>query len=339
MKMDQLSSLVRILLLVCAAALAVVLFVPMWRIELDAPQYPEGLTLLIFTNKLGGNIDIVNGLNHYIGMKTLHAADFIEFALLPYFVGFFAVLALIVAIVAKPKLLYVFFILFMSFALISMVDFWRWEYNYGHDLNPDAAIIVPGMSYQPPLIGFKQLLNFGAYSIPDIGGWIFVGVGIISLIAVLITRSKKIIPSSNLTFIAFISCFLLSSCNNTPEAIKYGIDNCYSCKMTISDLRYGAEILTKKGRTYKFDDCYCMLSFLKTKTIDPAEIKGIFMTNFTGKHQLLNVEESVMLQSDAIRAPMGGNIIAADQIDSINKLKEQFPGNHLLWSEIYKSEK
>ena len=58
-----------------------------------------------------------------------------------------------------------------------MYDFWRWEYNYGHNLNPDAAIIVPGMAYQPPLIGFKQLLNFGAYSMPDIGGWIFVSAG------------------------------------------------------------------------------------------------------------------------------------------------------------------
>ncbi len=67
------------------------------------------------------------------------------------------------------------FVLFVCFGMVAMADFWKWEYNYGHTLNPDAAIIVPGMSYQPPLIGFKQLLNFGAYSIPDTGGWIFVG--------------------------------------------------------------------------------------------------------------------------------------------------------------------
>ena len=55
----------------------------MWRIELNAPQYPEGLIMLIYPNKLGGNVDIINGLNHYIGMKTLHTEDFIEFTLLP----------------------------------------------------------------------------------------------------------------------------------------------------------------------------------------------------------------------------------------------------------------
>lgn len=333
---DQLSNLVRLLLLLCAASLTVVLFVPMWRIELDAPQYPEGLILLIFTNKLGGNVDIVNGLNHYIGMKTLHASDFIEFTVLPYFVGFFAVLALLVAIVAKPKLLYFFFGLFIAFAILSMVDFWRWEYHYGHDLNPDAAIVVPGMSYQPPLIGFKQLLNFGAFSIPDIGGWIFVAVGIISLIAVILTRRKNKISISTTLIFLVISCLSLSSCNKAPEALKYGNDNCFSCKMTISDQRYGAEIISKKGRVYKFDDSFCMLAYLKTKELDQNMIQSIYITSFTGKHQLINVEEALLLQSESVRGPMGGNIIASDQIDSINKLKEQFPGNHLLWSEIYR---
>ena len=73
-----------------------------------------------------------------------------------------------------------------------MADFWRWEYNYGHELNPDAAIKVPGMSYQPPLIGYKQLLNFGAYSVPDIGGWIFIVVGITLLtLSILAYRSNS----------------------------------------------------------------------------------------------------------------------------------------------------
>jgi len=336
MKNNQLSGLVRILLLLSSAALALVLFVPMWRIELDAPQYPEGLTLLIYANKLGGNVDIVNGLNHYIGMKTLHASDFLEFTLLPYFISFFALLALLVAIFARPKLLYTFFILFMLFAIISMVDFWRWEYNYGHELNPDAAIIVPGMSYQPPLIGFKQLLNFGAYSIPDIGGWIFVSVGLIGLYAVIVTKRKKFSSTAIVTMITIFTSTLFSSCNTGPEALKYGSDNCFSCKMTISDIRFGAEIVTKKGRVYKFDDSFCMIAYLKTKELASSEIKHIYMTNFTGTHQLIDVDEAVMLQSDQLRGPMGGNIAAADQIDSINKMKDKFPGNHLLWSEIIK---
>ncbi len=336
MKKDRLTIVVRTLMILCAAALALVLFVPMWRIELSAPQYPEGLTLLIYSNKLGGNVDIVNGLNHYIGMKTLHAADFMEFTLLPYFVLFFALLALVVAIIGRPKLLFFFFILFVLFAILSMVDFWRWEYNYGHELNPDAAIIVPGMSYQPPLIGFKQLLNFGAYSIPDIGGWMFVLVGIVSLLCVIITKKKKLISGNRFGMIILIVCTFFTSCSVGAEALKYGSDNCFSCKMTISDQRFGAEIITKKGRVYKFDDSFCMLAYLKTNILTTGEIKKMYITNFSGNHQLLDVEQALILQSATLRAPMGGNLAATDQIDSINKIKNQFPGNQIIWAEIIK---
>lgn len=79
---------------------------------------------------------------------------------------------------------------FVLFGVVAMVDFWLWEYDYGHNLDPNAAIKVPGMAYQPPLIGFKQLLNFGAYSIPNIGGWLFVAAGVLLVIASVIEIKK-----------------------------------------------------------------------------------------------------------------------------------------------------
>ncbi|WP_312791917.1 hypothetical protein [Sphingobacterium sp.] len=173
------SALHRILLILSGLALVAVIFLPIWRIELDAAQYPEGLELQIYSNKLAGQVDIINGLNHYIGMKTLHAEDFIEFAVLPYLIVFFALAFLITGFLRNSKLLYGLFFCFLLFGIAAMVDFYLWEYNYGHELDPSAPIKVPGMSYQPPLIGYKQLLNFGAYSIPDIGGWIFILCGVI----------------------------------------------------------------------------------------------------------------------------------------------------------------
>lgn len=190
----------RLLLLLCGIGLIAVLYVPMWRIDLSAPQYPEGLYLLIYANKLGGNVEIINGLNHYIGMKTLHAEDFIEFKILPYIILFFSFCFFLVAAIGKRRWMNLLFVLFILFGITAMVDFWKWEYNYGHNLNPDAAIIVPGMSYQPPLIGFKQLLNFGAYSIPDLGGWIFVGVGCVLLTCVIVSnRKSKLIKNEKAT--------------------------------------------------------------------------------------------------------------------------------------------
>lgn len=192
MKNNSLSKLSKILLITSGIGLIISIFVPLWAIYLEAPQYPEGLGMFLHANKITGDYEIINGLNHYIGMKEIHQEDFWEFKILPYALGFFAALAFLTVFLNNKKWLYFFAVLFLIFGVAFMVDFYLWEYDYGHNLNPNAAIVVPGMSYQPPLFGFKQLLNFGAYSYPDIGGWIMFGVGII-----LVVLSYLEIKSSN----------------------------------------------------------------------------------------------------------------------------------------------
>src|SRR5829696_3098017 len=137
MNHHKITTLSRLSLFLCAVALVVVLFVPMWRIDLQAPQYPEGLQLLIYPNKLAGNVDIINGLNHYIGMKTLHTDDFPEFKILPGIIIFFAAFFMITAFAGKRKWMNILFIVFVAFGTFAMIDFWRWEYNYGHNLDPN----------------------------------------------------------------------------------------------------------------------------------------------------------------------------------------------------------
>lgn len=339
MKAKKLSGLVRILLFVCALALVATLFVPLWRIDLDAPQYPEGLRLLIFANKLGGNVDIVNGLNHYIGMKTLHANDFVEFTVLPYLLGFFALAFLLIAITANKRLLNVLLVLFISFGVFAMFDFWRWEYNYGHNLNPDAAIIVPGMSYQPPLIGFKQLLNFGAYSVPAFGGWLIVSAGVLLVTCVVLAYKKhpKIILKNPAPIAqVLVIMILLNSCNAGPEAIKPGIDNCAYCKMMVTDLRYVSEIVTKKGRIFKFDDAHCLLSYLRNGQVQKEEIKDIYFADFSDSHPLVNSSKVIFLQSDALRSPMNGNIVAFTDEVNMHQAMKDFPGKILQLSDVIK---
>ena len=82
MKNNKFSNSIRVTLFICSILLIAVLFKPIWKIELSAPQYPEGLMMQISANGLGGDVAIINGLNHYIGMKTLHNEDFIEFKIL-----------------------------------------------------------------------------------------------------------------------------------------------------------------------------------------------------------------------------------------------------------------
>jgi len=338
MKTVRIQNWVRLVLLLCGGMLVAVLFFPMWRIDLQAPQYPEGLTLLIYPNKLAGNVDIINGLNHYIGMKTLHTEDFIEFRLLSYIIVFFALFFFIVAVAGKRKLLNILFVIFVCFGILAMYDFWRWEYNYGHNLNPDAAIIVPGMAYQPPLIGFKQLLNFGAYSIPDIGGWLFVSVGALLLVTVVAAwkNNKKYIVQLKTVAAIILLSITFASCNAGPDAIKPGVDNCYFCKMTVTDNKFGAELVTTKGKIYKFDDVHCILSYLKTKDIEAANIKDIYLTDFCSTHQLINVNKLLLLKSEDFRSPMGGNIAAFDNKDSLAKIQQHFPGAIVNWNELIK---
>ena len=185
MKENNLTILSKVLLVLVGLLFIGSLFVPMWRIELDAPQYPEGLMLQLHANKIGGDVDIINGLNHYIGMATLHTENFFEFKVLPYVFGTFAFISLILVFINNRKAVFGFLITFVLFVILSGIDFYRWNYEYGHNLDPNAAIKVPGMAYQPPLIGYKQLLNFGAYSIPDIGGWMLTGAGILLFVVVL----------------------------------------------------------------------------------------------------------------------------------------------------------
>jgi len=157
-----------------ASALLLVLYLtPLWRIQLHAPQYPEGLGLRIWVDRITGakpnDLNSINGLNHYIGMHAIEPGDFPELRLMPWLLAGLIGVGLLVALVGKRGPLYAWLQLIVLAGVAGMVDFYRWGYAYGHELDEHAAIKVPGMSYQPPVIGTKQLLNFHASSWPDIG--------------------------------------------------------------------------------------------------------------------------------------------------------------------------
>jgi copper chaperone NosL len=151
---------------------------PLWRIGLHAPQYPEGLGLRIWINRIAGagpnDLNSINNLNHYIGMHAIEPGDFPELRIMPWLLGGMIAVGLVVAVLGKRGALYAWLQLIVLAAVAGLVDFYRWGYTYGHELDEHAAIKVPGMSYQPPVIGTKQLLNFHASSWPDVGAWIAV---------------------------------------------------------------------------------------------------------------------------------------------------------------------
>ncbi|MEJ5304932.1 MAG: hypothetical protein WHV63_03215 [Ignavibacteria bacterium] len=183
------------IILIASLILVGVYFFPIWSIDLIAPQYPEGLGLKIWINEVTGkkenDLQNINGLNHYIGMKPINPDDIPELRIMPFVVGFMILFGLFNAFKGNKKTIYAWIIIFILLGAVGLYDFYIWEYNYGHNLNPDAPIKVPGMTYQPPLIGSKQLLNINAVSLPDIGSFIILISIALNVVALIIDKKKS----------------------------------------------------------------------------------------------------------------------------------------------------
>jgi copper chaperone NosL len=191
------SRLARVLTALAALTLLGLFIVPLWRIQLVAPQYPEGLGMRIGISDVQGagpnDLNNINGLNHYIGMKRITPTTIPELRYMPWIVGGLILFGLVAAVIGNRKVLFGWVATFGLAGVAGLIDFWHWEYDYGHNIDFQHAIIkIPGMTYQPPLMGVKQLLNFTAVSWPDIGAWLAFaafGVGVVAVLATLDMRA------------------------------------------------------------------------------------------------------------------------------------------------------
>jgi hypothetical protein len=198
---SRLSKRARILIFIAALLIIPAIFLPIWTITLVAPQYPQGIKMSIYANKLtehnpetGMTINtprLINGLNHYIGMHEIRPDEFKEFRWLPYTILAFSVLALVSAAVGRGLFATLGWILFILFAVFMIGDFYRWLYEYGHNLNPQAAIKID--PYMPPIIGWKQLANFKVISLPGSGSILMFFAAVLGpIILWLESRQKKL---------------------------------------------------------------------------------------------------------------------------------------------------
>lgn len=185
----------RVLSILTVLCLSMLFFFPLWEVTLIAPQYPDGVSMYIWIHQITGDtpgtLQNVNILNHYVGMKAIVPDSIPELTYFPYVVGFLMLSGLLVAWANNRKTYLTFFLVFGILAVLGIYDFYLWEYDYGHDLSPTAPIKVPGMSYQPPLLGEKYLLNFLAKSYPGLGG-LAMGLGLmLSFLSTFLSRRMK----------------------------------------------------------------------------------------------------------------------------------------------------
>lgn len=341
--MNKMSLSSRIIIAIGSLAMCILFFVPAWSIYLIAPQYPEGLSMQIWLYKITGQVEIINGLNHYIGMKHIKAEMFPEFSFLVYILGFFVLFGLMIALSGNRKWLFIYLVLSVIGGIAAMADFYMWGYDYGHDLDPSAAIQVPGLTYQPPLIGHKKLLNFDSYSYPDAGGWVVVAVtGIFFLIWFIEWRKHKkqkpMISKQKITSVSamLVIALFLTGCNPKPEKINFGKDNCAECKMTIMDPKFGGEIVTKKGKVYKFDDVHCIATFLKRRGVEMNDIHQTLFTDYNNSGEFIKVNDAEFVVSSQLKSPMGGNAAAFKNKEEAEKKSAEIEGSKRTnWATLY----
>ena len=185
----------RVLLLLAAAAVMVSVFFPLWKLHLVAPQYPEGLRLYIYPWKIqggglnGNDLNEINNLNHYIGMKTIQEADFTEMQVMPFMFGVFIMLALRAAVLGTMRAIIDLFMLAAWFGVFSIGSFYYRLWSYGHHLDPKAPMDI--QPFTPLIFGTQQIANFTQSSYPQLGTyllWVFMAL---LLFAMWCSRNEK----------------------------------------------------------------------------------------------------------------------------------------------------
>jgi copper chaperone NosL len=145
---------------------------------------------------------------------------------------------------------------------------------------------------------------------------------------------KKVFFTVGLGFLC-----LLEACSlGGPVPFRLGKEACSYCSMTIIDPHFGAEIITGKGKVYKFDDIACFNSFLKEGRIAKEAIKHVYTVNYCENHNLIKVDEHLLLyKTNLLHSPMNGNIAAFESRDSLAVVMKAYPGGMPLnWDELIK---
>ncbi|AWW00044.1 nitrous oxide reductase accessory protein NosL [Arcticibacterium luteifluviistationis] len=134
--------------------------------------------------------------------------------------------------------------------------------------------------------------------------------------------------------LSIILAVFLISCAIEPQEISYGKDACHSCKMNIVDQQHAAEIVSKKGKVYKYDSIECMIR--DNKNNQPEEIAMYLVMDYNKPNTFLNASEATFLISNNIPSPMGGFLSALSSEVEAEKLQSQHDGSLHNWEEIQK---
>lgn len=180
----------RFVLAALVVPLGLSFFFPLWRIELESPQYPSGLSLDVYAHTLqsghgGADLREINILNHYIGMRVLDRHDFGDLDWLPFAIGLVGILALRCAAIGEVRsLVDVVVTSFYAFGF-AMVRFVLSLHRYGTELDPDAPVKV--QPFHPPIVGSITVGDVTTHGSPQLGAYLL-GIFVLGLTATLVVH-------------------------------------------------------------------------------------------------------------------------------------------------------
>lgn len=137
--------------------------------------------------------------------------------------------------------------------------------------------------------------------------------------------------------ILFFSLMMLviSSCSKKPEPIAYGEDECEFCKMIVMDKRYGAELVTDKGKIYKFDSVECLVGYIDNKKLNEKDYSSVWVGNYSNPGKLIDASKAIYLKNDELRSPMGLNVLAVETQDQFDIIFDKDGGKKLVWKDLF----
>lgn len=189
------------LMLIAGFLLIASIAFPYWGLVLEAPQYPGGLEMRVFVNHMTGDEDPaldevreIDGLNHYIGMKSLYDAAAFERSIAIPGVILMVILLAIVAFLRR-RWVWILALPVIAFPFIFLGDLFYWMNNYGQNLDPYAPLSSAIHPFTPPILGEGVIGQFKTVAYVDTGWFMAVGAGVLVLVALLIRLGSRIVSS------------------------------------------------------------------------------------------------------------------------------------------------
>jgi copper chaperone NosL len=346
----------RLLQAFAALLLAPTFLLPLWSIGLVAPQYNDGLGMYIGLRDIWGHqpfdIQNINILNHYIGMMPIQPEEVDVLRIMPWAVGVLILAGLLVAAVGRRWLVAAWLGLFAVLGTAGLYEFYSWQHMYGHNLDPMAPIKVPGMTYQPPFIGSKTLLNITASSWPS-WGTLFIAlsfvVGVAAFLATTRGASSLLRPAARRGTVggaaaAAVLAVIVAGCGTASAGAEaaeadrtrfagQGEASAY-CEGVIPDTRFGGEIVTRGGDVYRFMSVECLAGFVAEGRVSEAEIASMTVVDYNRNDLLIDARTARYVRMDWETSPNGLNLVATETERIANNLHYFFGGVQLDWAGV-----